>query len=251
MGCGSSQPSNGEELQPRPLQVSAPQGGLQMIPAPQRDQTGRPIRHQYYDLRREDLRQALQIVAEFLAKNRTQVTLVAVGGAVNTILLRTRDTTHDVDFFSSDLSHSDGALLQEAARIAQAQSTIPLGGDWLNNSTTLYMGRALQVELRDLAIQQNDIVFQSPGLKVLAAPWGYAFCTKVDRMSKRSARPYDGTDAAVYLNRFIATQNHNRPVNVSVIQARATHFGTSAPIEQLQAVEIEYRRLYHSQGILF
>ncbi|KFY19863.1 hypothetical protein V491_04156 [Pseudogymnoascus sp. VKM F-3775] len=251
MGCGSSQPSNEVELQPRPLKVSAPQGGLQMIPAPQRDLTGRPIRHQYYDLRREDLRQALQVVAEFLIRNHSQVTLVAVGGAVNTILLRTRDTTHDVDFFSSDLSHSDGALLQEAARVAQTQSTIPLGGDWLNNSTTLYMGRALQVELRDLAIQQNDIVFQSPGLTVLAAPWGYAFCTKVDRMTKRNARPYDCTDAAVYLNRFIATQNSGRPVNIRVIQARAAHFGTSAPIEQLQSVEMEYQRLYHSHGLEF
>lgn len=177
------------------------------------------------------------------------MTLIAVGGAVNTMLLQSRTSTHDVDFFSAGLDNASGLLLEEAARAAEERSPVPLGGDWLNNSTTLFMARALRNELGQLAERQNDIVFRAPGLTVLAAPWEYAFCTKIDRMTKRNMRVYDCADAAAYLNRLIVTTNRGRPISAAFLQQRAAHYGAQAPLAQLQTVNIEYQKRFKCDGI--
>lgn len=57
------------------------------------------------------------------------------------------------------------------------------------------------------AFTQNEIVFDSPGLRLIAAPWEYLFCTKVDRIAQTSnntLRPYDQTDAIYYLRRHLS-----------------------------------------------
>ena len=51
------------------------------------------------DFNKEKLITSLENVAHHLAKNRTEVTLIVVGGGLSTILLKTRASTHDVDFF--------------------------------------------------------------------------------------------------------------------------------------------------------
>ena len=47
----------------------------------------------------ESIRQALTSVAATLNSKKQNIVIIAVGGAVNTLLLHTRKSTGDVDFF--------------------------------------------------------------------------------------------------------------------------------------------------------
>lgn len=134
------------------------------------------------NLTRDILLKALSTVASFIKKKGGDVTVVAVGGAVNTIHLQSRMVTHDVDFFNSRMTAQEIALLVDGAK-ATAKRTKGLEGDWFNNRTILFMPRAQAASLTDQAFAQNEVIFHESGLKILAAPWHYAFCCKVDRIS--------------------------------------------------------------------
>ncbi|WEW61202.1 hypothetical protein PRK78_006692 [Emydomyces testavorans] len=232
-------------------EVSEPQG-LQIVPAPERDEEGRPVRHKEYDLNRNNLNKALHYVAEFLHGKSQNVTIIAVGGAVNTIFLRTRNVTHDVDFFNGHISH-DAALadlLRQAATNAAARSSVPLGGNWLNNSTVLFMSEALQIELTDAAVAQDEVIFQEPGLRVLAAPWGYAICAKLERMGKSNRREYDLKDAAIYLRRHIL-KHDNRPVSAAEIEEWGRHYKIQCSRAAIQELANEYHETYNAVGVTF
>ena len=245
MGCGSSKPK------PRAATVSAPQGGLELIPRPQRDTHGNPIRHQSFDLDRLHLQRALGYAAEYLHGKGADVTVVTLGGAVNTILLKTRPTTHDVDFFMTQNSSSEARLLEQAAQVAEAKVSIPLGREWLNNTATLYTTPSLRQELSDAALQQNEIVFRQPGLKVLAAPWLYALCTKLDRLLKSGKRkPYDCADAATYLYRY-NLRHRQEPVNYNALVESAAHYRAAINTSVCREVNDQYLAVYRRQGIVF
>ncbi|EEP80015.1 predicted protein [Uncinocarpus reesii 1704] len=233
-------------------EISGPQGCLQLVPEPSRDERGMPIRDKSYDLDRRNLNKALEYAADFLHRKRQNLTIVAVGGAVNTILLKTREVTHDVDFFNGNLSYrvSQADLLRDAAAEAASRSSVPLGRNWLNNSTALYMPKELQIEMTEAAMAQDKVIFQKPGLRVLAAPWDYAISTKLDRMGKAHRRDYDVNDAAIYLRQYI--RNHgNKPVPVDVIRGWARHFKFGFSEQLAAELNEEYRRLYGEDGIIF
>ncbi|KAG6020916.1 hypothetical protein E4U41_002678 [Claviceps citrina] len=155
-------------------------------------------------LDRDTLLEALQKVAAAIAKRRSSVTVVAVGGAVNTIYLRSRETTHDVDFFNVYLGSEDVENIILGARDATKRNK-SLGEGWFNNRTILFIPNDQRQALTDEAYAQNEIIFQEPGLTVLAAPWNYAFCCKVDRISGKGSdeRKYDLEDAVQYLDRYL------------------------------------------------
>ncbi|KAI0911599.1 hypothetical protein F4823DRAFT_298349 [Ustulina deusta] len=147
----------------------------------------------------------LSNVASFITKKGGDVTVVAVGGAVNTIHLQSRMVTHDVDFFNSRMTAQEIALLVDGAK-ATAKRTTGLEGDWFNNRTILFMPRAQVASLTDQAFAQDEVIFHERGLKILAAPWNYAFCCKVDRISGggiHGAREYDLDDACHYLLQYL------------------------------------------------
>ena len=249
MGCSHSKPES-DEIGPSRISISSPQGGLQLIPPPQRDEHGIPITHQQFDLDRIHLQRALGYVAEYLNNWNTHVTIVAVGGAVNTILLRSRETTHDIDFFGPTITAEEFQLLARASLEAAARSSLPLGGDWINNSTTLFIPRALQSKLHEEAITQNEVVFREPGLTILAAPWNYALCAKIERMGSSSRRGYDSLDAATYLHRYI--QGHGGlPVPMTSITEWATFFGRQVSLGAIQEVDSEYVNKYARHGVRF
>jgi hypothetical protein len=68
------------------------------------------------ELTNTTLHQALQNVAQYLRSNKAQITIVAVGGATNTLLLKTRTTTHDLEFFNQDL-RKDEWVTQVKSRV--------------------------------------------------------------------------------------------------------------------------------------
>ena len=172
-------------------------------------------------------------------------------GAVNTMLLGTRETTHDVDFFMPPCDSSIMRLLEQASQIAQAKASLPLGGVWLNNTTSLYISRTLREELAQQAVQQNEVVFQAPGLTVLAAPWLYAFCSKVDRLAKSiRARAYDRDDAIAYLRRYTG-RHGNKPLSYDALIETAAHYSTDINKDICRQVNVEYETLFRRPGILF
>jgi hypothetical protein len=107
----------------------------------------------------------------------------------------------------------------------------------------------LQADLARRAESQNEIVFQETGLTVFAAPWDYAFCTKMDRMHKRSRRPYDIDDAVRYLHRYISLHG-NRPVRVQDVRAWAQTYGVRAEDAIIAEINQHYVEHYGSQPIV-
>jgi hypothetical protein len=173
------------------------------------------------------LYQALQNVAQYLRSSKAQITIVAVGGAISTLFLKTRSTTHDLDFFSQDLQKNELQLMVRAAKYAQFKDS-NLPDEWLNNRTVLFIRREIRAELTQESIELNEVVFDEPGLLVLAAPWQYALCAKLDRISGSGlnvGKHYDIDDAVAYLHRYLAIKR-KRSVTRSEIVKWTAHYGT-------------------------
>lgn len=176
-------------------------------------------------LDRKTLMAALSNVAASIHKKKGNVTVIAVGGAVNTIYLQSRVSTHDVDFFNNYLTAADYEHLISSAREA-AKKDKTLKEEWFNNRTIFFIPKDQRHTLTQQSYEQREIIFQQPGLTVLAAPWNYAFCCKVDRMAGgglNSARAYDLSDAVEYLRRYLARAK-SAQVPVQVVQAWFTQF---------------------------
>jgi len=189
-------------------------------------------------------------MAERLHSRNASLTVIVVGGVVNTIFLGTRQSTHDVDILGTNLNNDQLRMLDDAAHYAEQRSPVPLGAEWFNSDTKMWLGPDLHRELTNIAMEQDERVFQRPGLTLLAAPWNYAFCAKIARILTGEVRPYDLTDAATYLHRYIQ-RNGGRPVQVGQIEGWAQRFGRSTDRAYLiREVNAEYRRLYRHEGIV-
>lgn len=137
MGCSSSQETRGAR-RPRPAQrlnISMPVDPPGAVPAPAKDAQGVPLKYQQYDLTSRDLQVALGYAAQYLHGKNQDTLIITVGGAVNTLFLRSRSTTHDIDFFGEQLSGRQLELVRAAGRYAVEMSSVPLSVDWLNNAT--------------------------------------------------------------------------------------------------------------------
>lgn len=232
MGCCSSnptQPDVGDQL-------------LELAPNPTGTHQPSP------DLDRDTLLTALGNVASYLHSKKAQITVIAIGGAVNTIFFQTRRTTHDVDFFNQNLTKSDGQLIQAASQYAQSQNG-NLQSEWLNNRTIIFIPKDQRKRLTQDAILQNEVVFDAPGLQVLAAPWNYAFSAKLDRIAGSSgSTQYDISDAADYLHRYL-TIHHIASIKQSEVQGWARLFGTRISAELIQDLNAEYQKRYGRTAI--
>ncbi|CAJ2514057.1 Uu.00g021760.m01.CDS01 [Anthostomella pinea] len=103
------------------------------------------------DLDRDILLTALNNVASYIKKKGGDVTVVAVGGAVNTIHLQSRSVTHDVDFYNNHLTAKDFETPLNGAREAVKKHK-SLEEDWFNNRTILFMPRDQCAALTDEAL---------------------------------------------------------------------------------------------------
>ncbi|CAH0051436.1 unnamed protein product [Clonostachys solani] len=156
-------------------------------------------------LDRKTLLSAIESVASYIDKHNSNIIVIAVGGAVNTIHLKSRKATHDVDFYNEYLSATDYELLLKGAQKAAKHNKL-LEADWFNNRTVFFIPQDQRQSLSQEAYNQNEVIFQQPGLTVLAAPWYYSFCCKVDRLAGggiTKGRSYDLNDAVDYLARYL------------------------------------------------
>lgn len=233
------------------LNITGPVTPPGSVPALERDERGLWRQYEQRELSRQNIMRALAYAAEYLHRAEESVTLVAVGGAVNTVFLRSRSTTHDVDFFSLPLSGTRLQVLREAGRYAIERSSVPLSEDWLNNATARMPGVVEHVQqLTEAARTQNDVVFERPGLKVLAAPWMYAFVKKVSRITQGVGRTYDAADAVSYLHQYIV-RHGNTAVRVKRIREQANHYRALAPDEILRQINGWYEETHRRPGIIF
>lgn len=222
MGCGSSQPE--QERRPRQVTIGAPQDVMIHIPRNRTDRYGVPTQQVTQEVDRDTLIAALHHVSDFIARQRQHITVIAVGGAVNTLFLRSRLITHDVDVFGSDFSNQGRVLLDRAMHDAR-QRFRALGTDWLNTETQMWMPGPLHQELTAGARRQNVKVFDGPGLTILAAPWEYAFSAKINRILTGGVqrRPYDLADAATYIHEYIRSHG-NASIPVATARGWAKHY---------------------------
>lgn len=160
-------------------------------------------------LSRDTLLRAMQNVASSIVKTNQDLTVIAIGGDVNTVHLRSRQATHDLDFFNDNLTASDFEVLIKAAKEATKKDK-NLSEDWFNNRTIFFIPKDKRSVLTEAALRQREVIFMAPGLTVLAAPWQYSFCCKLDRLAGgglHSARHYDLDDAVEYLHQYMTTNN--------------------------------------------
>ena len=229
--------------------ISRPQDLMLHIPRPRLDGDNRPIRVEDYELDRQTLEAALTIMANFIHRHGQTIAVIAVGGAVNTLLLQNRQSTHDVDFFGTNLNNNQRILLDEAARYAEQHSPTPLGGEWFNNQNIPWLPPDVHRTVTEQALQQNEVVFHKTGLKLIAAPWNYAFCGKMSRvLTGDQARPYDLSDAASYLHQYIRSHG-GQPVRAAEVKMWCQQYQRGTSKEVLRAVNQEYQRHCRSVGV--
>ncbi|KAH6628847.1 hypothetical protein F5144DRAFT_604968 [Chaetomium tenue] len=233
-------------------QIGHPQNVMIHIPRNRNDEHGVPIQQVTRDIDQNVLRTALDSVSAYIAARNRHLSVIAVGGAVNTLHLRSRTTTHDVDVFGSDFGNESRILLDEAMHDAQ-QHVPGLGTDWLNTETQMYMPGPMHDELTQLARRQNVQVYVGQGLTIFAAPWEYAFTAKINRIlvGGVQARPYDLDDAVTYIHEYI--QSHgNQPVPMATVLKWARRWHHEVTDDVLRnRVTPEYRRRYGRDAFVF
>jgi len=202
---------------------------------------------------KEKIEQGLKVVAGHLHAKGLNVSIVTVGGAVNTVLLKTRAATGDVDFFyrtKSSGSH-DAQLVHEVVEGGKlAEAKLGLGQQWLNNHTVVFIEEGTINDLYAEAIQQKAIVFTAQGLTVYAAPWVYSMMAKLDRAAKPGAKSYDLTDAVDYLDRAIKLRG-GRAVKKSELKTWATHYKLTVPSEALiERLNNGYKAKHGKDGVV-
>lgn len=185
-------------------------------------------------------------MAEYIRQQNTNLTIYVAGGAVNTIYLRSRHTTGDVDFFGAN-EHS--RLLKDASKYVQQRSQSQIGANWFNNSMSLFLTRDMERDLTGASQRQNAVLFQEPGLTVYAVPWEYALCGKTDRLTKPDRRPYDAADAVAYLHQCIRA-NGGRAIQAQWVETWAQRYNKAVSVQVLTEIDTLYVSKYGEHGIL-
>lgn len=208
MGCNPSKHEIDTESQPvRQVKIPGPKGGSVTSSQAFQNASSRPVQFESSDLTRQQILEAFRHMAEYLEEKGVETSIVTIGGAVNTVYLGSRETTHDLDFFLDDPASKDYTPLHNAAKFADSQAGGCLRQGWFNTSAQLFMPRDVQVNLVNDARSQNELVFdqrsERGGLRVYAAPWSYAICEKLDRLCDINPQPHDMDDAVIYLRRHL------------------------------------------------
>ncbi|KAJ3794586.1 hypothetical protein GGU11DRAFT_689530, partial [Lentinula aff. detonsa] len=186
-------------------------------------------------------------VAKELDKAGKNVTIVAIGGAVNTVLLHSRESTTDVDFFYTTKTENEDvhSVVEAAKKVSKSEK---LGDQWLNNHTVLFIQEENMMILYNEACSQNREIFRAKGLTVLAAPWHYALTAKIDRLAKVGAKVHDLPDAVTYLHELVMVKR--ALVSTADLADWARKYKcTQANSDLLRKINEAYVEKYGSQGI--
>ena len=248
MGSCFSNPNPTKRV--RVQNVSSPQDTYPMFPVQRGDTRANAIRTEGVELNKQTLEEAFLLMAQYITQQHRQITIIALGGAVNVMLLQVRRSCPDVAFFGASLENNEPLLVNNAARYAGQNNPISLGDEWFNNQTMLSLPPDVRTTVTQEAIQQDEVVFERPGLKILAAPWNYAMCSKVNRLVLHDhVQQHDLSDAVAYLHYYI--QGHDRvPVTIATVKGWCQTYQKQTNDQVIKAVNKEYRRRYGANGII-
>ncbi|KAK8155183.1 hypothetical protein BKA80DRAFT_282914 [Phyllosticta citrichinensis] len=271
MGCLPSRPSRASKRTPPRAPppdrcISPPIGGPIMVPSPRPGhKTDDPSLNP--ELTRADLLHALDLTSLHLDHHNAEpIMIIALGGALHVLHLRSRLTTSALQFFHPAPASPQNAALAAAAAAAFA---VPASGlqerknrtrnaprlqpNWLTNAVLLSLPLRLQAHLAAAACRQNDTVYVSRNgrLRVLAAPWEYVFVSAVARMSWSGQRPWDMADAVAALRRWVGLRG-GRPVKGAELLSRAEGvYGVFVAREVLRDVEGVYEAVWGVRGVVW
>ncbi|OBT66476.1 hypothetical protein VE03_03679 [Pseudogymnoascus sp. 23342-1-I1] len=186
-----------------PKEVSEPEPPRQPC-----DSNGVPVPAGCYLLDSRAIGHGLGLMAEYLNHNNADLTIIAVGGLVSAYYLKAWTAATDVDALGTTLTAAQLRLLASAASYAKSRSPVPLGDGWFSGHGMQNVHPEVARDVYELSMQQNDIVFRSEGLTVLAPRWSYAFMVCVDRLSRGVGVPYDMGNAVLYLRQYVKTGKH-------------------------------------------
>jgi hypothetical protein len=197
------------------------------------------------------IRRTLELMGQHIAAKGEALTLIAVGGLTFTALLRDSRTPHDSEFLDARLDAPRRRLLLQAATVAQCNFSSPLVAYRFSDKNTLSPPAEIHRLITTNAIVQNKVLFQNRGLKILALPWDYAFCTEVERMldsttidSRVSSWPVSHrARAAWYLHLYI--QSHvGQPLRRRMIEGWPRSYKLPASQTVISEILEEYNRHY-------
>lgn len=187
-------------------------------------------------------------MAKYLHHNNADLAVIAVGGVVSTLFLRAWTTTTDVDALGSTLTTAQRRLLASAASYAKTNSPVPLGDGWFSGQGMQYVRPEVARDVYELSMAQNDIIFCSEGLTVLAPRWSYAFMVCVDRLSHGVGRPYDMGNAVSYLHRYVETGRY-KLIPILGIMKWGEGYDLHVSLEVLRIVKAQYLGHYKKEAI--
>lgn len=203
-----------------------------------------------FGIERKNLDSALQRMAHFLRDFRENMTIITVGGPISTLMLRDRLHRRSLDFIGVQMTSRRRNMLEAAATYARNHNQDSLGPTWFHAKTMLRLPPNVHRAVTQAAISSREVVFKSPSLTILAAPWDYAFCATIERLASgiSSDRMYDYNDALAYLHRYIEAQD-DRPVTVPEIQAWARSYGIPPLRMRISTMALDYHMTYGHTGI--
>lgn len=201
-----------------------------------------------YDKR--TLEHALAVMAQYLQSHGEDLTIIIIGGAVNTILLESRQTTHDIDFLGTNINREQHQTLMRAATYARSSCQPKLEYGWWNNEVNLGLPTKILQQITREALTQDEVVFHRKGLKIIAAPWELQLCGKINRHASGGiVRSYDLSDAVAYLRRYVQTHD-DQPISSKMIKKWAISYYKKTDTTIINQIAKEYRRIYGSDGIV-
>ncbi|KFY69923.1 hypothetical protein V499_09622 [Pseudogymnoascus sp. VKM F-103] len=217
-------------------------------PRQPRDSNDVPVPSGCCILDRRAIERGLGLMAEYLHHNNADLTIIAVGGVVSSFFLRAWATTTDVDALGSTLTTAQRRLLASAVLYAKSRGPVPLGDGWFGGESAVDMRPEVARDVYELSKQQNDIVYCSEGLTVLAPRWSYAFMVCVDRLSRGMGRPYDMGNAVLYMHQYIKIGKH-KLIPILGIMKWGEGYDLHVTLEVLRSVKKHYLRHYEREAI--
>ncbi|KAK2803812.1 hypothetical protein FQN50_006819 [Emmonsiellopsis sp. PD_5] len=223
-----SQPPPYSSLGPPPyssLGQSSVSGMQQEMPDPFGIQDNNRV-VQPQELTSETVLSILYHMAEYLSRSQQQIRLIAIRGVVETIHLRTRDTTPMLIFANYWLNDDPDRAELVLAAVSYAFNQVSASDT--NIVFSFRASRNVRQKVTEEALQQDEIIFQDGCLSVFAPPWRYLFCYKVGSMSSlQEYTPEDLQDAALMLYRYLVNSRRDL-VPYSEICSWETEFETAA-----------------------
>ncbi len=206
-----------------------------------------------FALQRDTIQQALRLMADYLASRDQNITIITVGGSISNILLRDQLTREHLDYLVLNVSDEQRRIFADAARHTRNRCSRPIVGAWFSarGDDTLKLPSSICRQVVLSSISQNEVIFQAPGLKIIAAPWDYAFVATLGRLaSDRSpARRYDLCDAIAYLHRYIQVR-WDGPLTMDHVDFCARSYGILGVESTAWFVASRYRLVHGCDGIV-